>query len=72
MMEGKLHTVNETVLKLGLTAVKDNGLAFEFISVQTTELCMAVVYQDRWVLKFVREQTPDICMVAVKHNGFVL
>ena len=42
----KLYTINEIILKIGLAAVKDNGLALEFVREQTPELCMAAVKQN--------------------------
>ncbi len=48
--------------------VKENGLALQYVDIQTTELCHIAVNQNGLALKFVRGQTSDICEMAVKQN----
>ncbi|MDR1984220.1 MAG: DUF4116 domain-containing protein [Prevotellaceae bacterium] len=55
-----------------IAAVKENGLALEFVKEQTPEICMEAVKQNGWALKYVKEQTPEMCMEAVKESGFAL
>ena len=55
-----------------LEAVKQDGLALEFVKEQTTEICLEAVKQDRYALQFVKEQTPEICIEAVKQDRYAL
>jgi hypothetical protein len=51
-----------------LEAVKQNGLALEFVKEQTPEICLEAVKQDGLALEFVKERTPEICIEAVKQK----
>ena len=64
--------LNDIINKKDLEAVKENGLALEYVQNQTPEICMEAVKQNGWALQFVKNQTPELCMTAVKENGFAL
>jgi hypothetical protein len=51
--------------ELCLAAVRQNGLALEFVRNQTPRICLEAVQQYGLSLYFVREQTEEICMAAV-------
>jgi hypothetical protein len=55
-----------------LAAVKQNGLALQFVKEQTEELCLAAVKQNGLALQFVKEQTEELCLAEVKQNGLAL
>lgn len=57
-----------------LTAVKQNGMAIDHISIyeQTPEICMAAVQQNGLALKHIYKPTEELCLAAVKNNGFAL
>ena len=58
--------------KYCLEAVKQYGLALEYVKEQTSDICLEAVKQHGLALKYVKEQTPDICLEAVKRHGFAL
>ena len=64
----ELQYVKQT-FDLCIVAVKQNGLALEFVNNQTEEICIAAVINNGFALEFVKHQTEDICLVAVKQNG---
>ncbi|EGT3944791.1 TPA: DUF4116 domain-containing protein [Clostridioides difficile] len=41
-------------------AVKQNGLALEFVKEQTEEICLIAVRQNGLALEFVKEQTQEV------------
>jgi hypothetical protein len=55
-----------------LEIVKQNGFALEDVKQQTTELCLAAVWEDGFALKYVQNQTAEICLAAVKQYGYSL
>jgi hypothetical protein len=55
-----------------MEAVKQDGLALQFVKEQTDLICMEAVKQDCLALQFVKEQTDLICMEAVKQDGLAL
>ena len=55
-----------------LSAIKQNGFAFYYVTDQTPEICLVAIKLNAHVLEGVHHQTPEICLVAVKQNGFVL
>jgi len=55
-----------------LNAVKQTGRLLQFVSIQTSEICLEAVKQNGIALSYVKEQTDEICMVAVKQNGMAL
>jgi hypothetical protein len=62
--------------KLCLSAVRQNGLALEFLPLNLVsyEICMEAVKQNGLALEFVpgEMKNPKICMEAVKQNGLAL
>lgn len=61
--------------QLALTAVKQNGLALEFVYVgKTPELCLVAVKRTAAALKFVPDdlQTPEMVLAAVQGHGEAL
>ena len=58
--------------KYCLQAVKQYGLALEYVKEQTPEICLEAVKQNGYALRFVKEQTPEICLEAVQRNGLAL
>ena len=59
--------------KYCLEAVKQYGLALEYVKEQTSDICLEAVKQHGLALKYVKEQTHEICLEAVKrHHGFAL
>ena len=55
-----------------LEAVKQDGLALQYVLEQTPELCLEAVKQHSWALQYVKEQTPQLCLEAVKQDGWAL
>lgn len=53
-----------------LAAVKQNGLALQFVWNQTPKICLEAIKNGAFL--YVREQTPEICMEAVKRSGIAL
>ena len=51
-----------------LEAVKENGLALEYVENQTLEICLAAVNQNGCAIKYVEDQTLEICLVAINQN----
>ena len=62
---------NQT-LEICMEAVKQNGLALEYVREQTQEICMEAVKKEGFALYYVKKQIPEICMQAVKQNGNAL
>ena len=52
-----------------LYAVKQNGLALQYVKEQTDDICLIAVKQHGYALRYVKEQTDDICLYAVKTDG---
>lgn len=59
---------------LYLTAVKQDGLALEFVpsKYKTPKLCLEAVRQNGLALAFVAQQTPLICKEAVRNDPFAV
>ena len=55
-----------------LLAVKQNGMALQFVKNQTEQICLLAVKQNGMALQFVKNQTNEICLLAVKQNGMAL
>jgi hypothetical protein len=55
-----------------MAAVRQHGLALEFVREQTPELCLEAVMQNGSALKLVKEQTPEVCLAAVQQDGLAL
>jgi len=55
-----------------LLAVKQNGMALQFVKNQTNEICLLAVKQNGMALQFVKNQTNEICLSAVQQNGMAL
>lgn len=55
-----------------LLSVQSNGMALDYVSAQTPEVCLAAVKNDGISLKFVETQTREICVAAVRQNGLAL
>ena len=55
-----------------LLAVKQNGMALQFVKNQTNEICLSAVQQNGMALQFVKNQTNEICLSAVQQNGMAL
>lgn len=55
-----------------LTAVKNDGMALEFVKNQTNEICIEAVKQHGWALQHVKEQNPEVCIKAVEQDGWAL
>ena len=56
----------ETCLK----AVKQNGLALQFVDHQDVDICLEAVNQNGMALKYVKDQRLGICIAAVKSYVF--
>jgi len=70
--DGTLIQYMEQTAEFCLAAVKQNGLAIEFIQNQTKEVCEAAINQNPLALQFIENQTNEICMIAVKKNPLAL
>ncbi|MCC0726694.1 DUF4116 domain-containing protein [Clostridioides sp. ZZV14-6045] len=68
----ELNLTKEQLYNLSLIAVKQNGLALQFVKEQTPEICIKAVRDDGRALQFVKEKTEEICIEAVKQNGRAL
>jgi hypothetical protein len=55
-------------IRICLEAVKQDGLALQYVKNQTPEICLEAVKQDGLALKFVENKTPEICLEAVKQK----
>ena len=55
-----------------LMAVKQYGLALEYVKEQTPEICLEAVKQNGHALQYVEEQTSEMCLEAVKIDGQAL
>jgi len=55
-----------------LLAVKQNGMALQFVKNQTEQICLLAVKQNGMALQFVKNQTNEICLSAVQQNGMAL
>ncbi|MCC0670580.1 MULTISPECIES: hypothetical protein [unclassified Clostridioides] len=54
--------------KICVEAVKNNGLALEFIKKQTPERCLEAVRKNGLIVRFVTEQTDIVCKESLKQN----
>jgi hypothetical protein len=70
----KIISVNDFLEKFisPLEAVKQNGLALQFVDNKTLEICLEAVKQNGLALYLVKNQTPEICLEAVKEHGITL
>ena len=50
--------------ELCLIAVKNNGLALEFVKNQTDDICFEAVKRNSMAIKYVKNQTKDLCLSA--------
>ena len=55
-----------------LEAVKQNGLALQFVKNQTEAICLAAVKEYGYALNYIKKQTEEICYEAVKKDGNAL
>jgi hypothetical protein len=53
-------------------AIKEDGYAIQYVTLQTQELKLAAVTQNGWALEFIDKQSPDICRAAVEEYGMAL
>jgi len=74
-----LHAIKHIKNKnynLYLEAVKQNGMALQFVDIQDNTLyqylCLEAVKQNGLALQFIKKQTYEICLEAVKQNGLAL
>jgi len=74
-----LHAIKHIKNKnynLYLEAVKQNGMALQFVDIQDNTLyqylCLEAVKQNGLALQFIEKQTYEICLEAVKQNGLAL
>ena len=61
-------TTDWTNEKYCLEAVKENGLALEFVKDQTPEICLEAVKNYGFAIKYVKEQTSEICVQAILND----
>ncbi len=75
-LTSEYYTKDFECYELCLRAVKQNGLALQFINDKFKEehLCFVAVYQNGLALQFVSDEckTYDICYIACKENGLAL
>jgi regulator of extracellular matrix RemA (YlzA/DUF370 family) len=69
--EAMKDIINQTD-ELCIEAVKNNGMALQFVKNQTPEICLLAVKENGMALQFVINQTHEICLSAVKQNGMAL
>jgi hypothetical protein len=69
--EAMKDIINQTD-ELCIEAVKNNGMALQFVKNQTQEICLLAVKENGMALQFVKKQTHEICLLAVKQNGMSL
>lgn len=55
-----------------MVAVKQNGLALQYVEKKTPALCLAAVKQNGYALEYVKNPTPILLLEAVKQNGIML
>lgn len=55
-----------------IEAVKNNGMALQFVKNQNDKICKIAVQQNGMALQFVKNKTYEICFLAVKQNGMAL
>ena len=51
-----------------MAAVKEHGLALQYVKEQTREIIIAAIKQNSSAIQFVKEQTPEICLETVKQD----
>lgn len=51
-----------------LEAVKQNGLALQYVKHQTEAICLEAIKQNPMAFKWVRKQTTPICLEAIKRD----
>jgi len=66
---GKIIKQNNEIC---LAAVNSDGMALQFVKIQTEPICLAAVKQNGLALQFVKKQNFQICLTAVKQNGMAL
>ena len=54
--------------KICLEAVKQNGMALEYVKDQTFEICLTAIQREPFALRYVKDQTFTICHEAVEQN----
>lgn len=64
--------VNFNNTKICELAIRQNGLALQYVEEQTEEMCKLAVQQEYLALKYVKCQTYEICRLAVRQNGSML
>jgi hypothetical protein len=58
--------------KIVLDIIKNDGLAIQYVTNQTHELCLEAIKYDPFTLEYVKKQTTIICIETVKRNGLML
>jgi hypothetical protein len=58
----------ELTLENSLAAVKQNGLALQYVLKQTPEICLTAVKQNGLAVQYVNKLNSEICKSAVKQN----
>jgi hypothetical protein len=48
-----------------MAAIKQNGMALDFVNDQTPELCLNAVEQNGFALLHVKKKTPELCFIAL-------
>ncbi len=46
-----------------------NSNVFQYVKIQTNELCLIAVSKNGYLLQFVKNQTDEICLASVKQYG---
>lgn len=63
---------DEQTEEICILAVKQNGLALDYVINQTEDICIAAVRQNGLALEYVKDQTENICIAAVRQNNFAV
>jgi hypothetical protein len=58
--------------KICLIAVRQNGLAVQYVENQTPEICMEAVKENPMALQYIRNQTREICEEAILKAPYAL
>lgn len=57
---------------INISAVKENGMALQFIESQDEDICATAVHENGLALQYVKDKTAKIIRIAIKQNGMAI
>ena len=67
-----MKEIQDQTEELCIEAVKNDGMALQFVKNQNDILCKLAIQQNGMALQFVKNKTKEICFLAVQQNGMAL